>query len=179
MRNIIIASANRRSAERIKNLLQSGRLFVNNIFSSGSEVLSYASIHPDSVAVCGKLSDMSSVYLAQLLPSGFDLVVLLPSGEAQTAYFSNMVALNMPVNISDLIDTVGFLARSTDQKQSAHAAADSESDRLLTAAKRIMMDRHHISEREAHAFLRHRSMETGRKMTDIALMIIEGTYEIY
>ena len=56
MRDVIIASANRKSAEHIKSILQRDLLFVSEIYQSGAEVLSYASIRPDAVVVCGRLS---------------------------------------------------------------------------------------------------------------------------
>lgn len=178
MRNIIIASANRRAAERVKAILQDGRFFVNNIFSSGSEVLAYASLHPDALAVCGKLGDMSAVYLAQLLNPGFDLIVLLPSGESQTAFLSNMVCLNMPVNYSEILDTVSVLTASTAQRRTGGGRELTDAD-TLDKAKQIIMNRHHLSENEAHRLLQHRSMETGLKMSEIAKMIAEGNNEIY
>ena len=56
MRDVIIASANRKSAEHIKSILQRDLLFVSEIYQSGAEVLSYASIRPDAVVVCGRLT---------------------------------------------------------------------------------------------------------------------------
>ncbi|MFQ9821341.1 MAG: hypothetical protein ACLRXK_09270 [Acutalibacteraceae bacterium] len=69
MRDVIIASANRKSAEHIKSILQRDLLFVSEIYQSGAEVLSYASIRPDAVVVCGRLSDgLPAVSLAETLP---------------------------------------------------------------------------------------------------------------
>lgn len=173
MREIIIASANLRAAEHIKSILQSGQLFAKNIYSSGSEVLSYASIRPDAVVVCGKLADMTAVTLADMLPSGFDIVLLLPSGEPQTAYFSNMITLNMPLNRAEFIKTVRMLAATETQSYSRKKIRDSEEAEILRSAKEILMERHHISEREAHRLLQRRSMETGIKLVDVARMVGE------
>ena len=66
MRDVIIASANRKSAEHIKSILQRDLIFVSEIYQSGAEVLSYASIRPDAVVVCGRLSDgLPAVSLAE------------------------------------------------------------------------------------------------------------------
>ena len=179
MREIIIASANRQSAEKVRTILQNGRFFVNNIFSSGSEVLSYASLHPDALAVCGKLNDMSAAALAELLPSEFDLIVLLPSGVAQTVFLSNTVCLNMPVNYSELLDTVGMLTATAVLGKKERTEKPQADTQLIETAKKIIMSRHHISEREAHKLLQRRSMETGLKISQLAKMIAEGNNEIY
>lgn len=110
MRDIIIASANTKAAEHIRQILQSGQMFVENIFASGSEVLYYASIRPGAVVVCGKLTDMAVVTLADMLPPNFDIILLLPSGEPQTAFFSNMITLNMPLDRMEFLNTVHMLA---------------------------------------------------------------------
>lgn len=179
MREIIIASANRASALKLKGALQEARIFVNNIFSSGSEVLSYSSIHPDALAVCGKLRDMSVVHLAELLPADFDLIALLPSGEAQGVYYSNLVCLNKPVSFPELLDTVRLLGATARECALPVKETSAERTELLKKAKKIIMSRHHISEREAHSFLQHRSMETGLKIEEIAKIITEAKNEIY
>ena len=177
MKEIIIASANLKSAERIKAILQSGHVSVNRVFSSGREILSYASIQPDILAVCGKLSDMSAVYLAEMAPAGVDIILLLPSGEPQSAFYSNLVTLYMPVNRAELLDTVRLL--SATRTESLGARSKSGGDEALENAKRIIMNRHHISEREAYRLLQRKSMETGVKMTELAKMIGDERNEIY
>ncbi len=177
MKEIIIASVNMKSAERIKAILQSGHVSVNRVFSSGREILSYASIQPDILVVCGKLSDMSAVYLAEMAPAGVDIILLIPSGEPQSAFYSNLVTLRMPVNRAELLDTVRLLgARRT---ESIKARCGNGGDEALENAKHIIMDRYHISEREAYRLLQRRSMETGIKMTELAKMIGDERNEVY
>lgn len=170
MREIIIASANLKAAEHIRAILQSDQIFVNNIYASGSEVLSYSSIRPDAVVICGKLTDMTAVTLADMLPQNFDIVLLLPSGEPQTVFFSNMITLNMPINRVEFIRTVRMLAATENEAAISKRIRSDEEKEILDTAKAILMERHHISEREAHRLLQRRSMETGMKIIDIARM---------
>ena len=173
MREIIIASANAGAADRIRSILQSGQMFVNTIYASGAEVLSYASIRPDAVVVCGKMTDMPAVTLAEMLPQNFDIVWLMPSGEPQSAFFSNMITLNMPLNRIEFINTVRMLATTENETFMRKQIRDNEQEKILKIAKDILMERHHISEREAHKLLQRRSMETGIKLIDVARMIGE------
>ncbi|MGN0559630.1 MAG: hypothetical protein ACI4K8_01075, partial [Candidatus Fimenecus sp.] len=89
MREIIVASQNPQAAERIRTILQSDHIFVANLYRSGAEVLSFASIRPDAVVICGKLPDMTAAELAGMLPNGFDMVWLVPSAEPEPMYPSN------------------------------------------------------------------------------------------
>ena len=95
MKKIIVASVNKDAAQRVKRILSAGGFQTEGIFSSGAEVLSYASIRPEAVVVCGRLSDMSPVMLADMIPQGFDIISLLPSGQAQTVFRSNLISLYM------------------------------------------------------------------------------------
>lgn len=171
MREIIVASSNTKAAEHIRAILQSGQMFVNNVYASGSEILSYASIRPDAVVVCGRLNDMTSVTLADMLPPDFDIVLLLPSGEPQTAFFSNMITLNMPLNRIEFLNTVRMLAATEKESFIPKLIRSDEEKEILKSAKDILMERHHISEREAHKLLQRRSMETGMKIIEVARMI--------
>lgn len=174
MREIIIASANERAAESIKNILQAESLFVSNIYASGSEILSYASIRPDAVIICGKLSDgMSALTLADMLPNGFDLIWLMPSGVFSPGFVSNLITLNMPVNRMDFVNTVRVLSATVSEKYERKSVRSANDEDLLTKAKQILMERHLISEREAHKLIQRKSMETGIKLLDVARLIIE------
>ena len=179
MKEIIIASANAESAERIRAILHSGQLFVNRVFSSGSEVLSYASVQPDVLVVCGKLSDMTCYYLAELAPNGVQLLHLQKSGEPTLGFYSNLVTLNMPIDRSQLIGTARMLACASSSGASRPAVRSRDDEEMLGAAKRIIMARLNISEPEAHRLLLRRSMETGLKLIELAKMIGDERFEIH
>ncbi len=170
MRDVIIASANSNAAEHIKTILQSGGIFAQSVFSTGSEVLSYTGLHTGALVICGKLSDMTAVSLANMLESGCDMIHLIPSGEAQTVFVSNMVTLYMPIERMDFLRTVKMLCATQDEKLQRREKNSGEEE-ILMKAKRIIMNRHHISEREAHKILQRRSMESGMKLVDVARMI--------
>lgn len=177
MRDVILASHNPRAAERVRAILQSGQIFVQNVLSSGAEVLSYASIRPEAVVVCGRLSDMPATELARLLPNGFDVVWLLPSGEPQPGFCSNLVPLQMPVDRAELLDTVRTLAASAREQSRPRATRAPEEEALLHKAKEILMRKDGISEREAHRALQRRAMRTGQKLIEAARQVLSDSEE--
>ncbi len=174
MRDIIIASQNPQAAEHIRAILQSAHIFAKNIYRTGAEVLAFASIRPDAVVICGKLPDMPAATLASMLPNGFDLVWLVPSGEAQPLYRSNLISLIMPLNRMEFLNTVRMLCvNESEQTRPRKATRSDEEEALLRDAKERLMIRHHFSEREAHKLLQRRSMETGMRLLDVARLITE------
>ncbi len=172
MREVIVVSQNPQAAERVRAILQSGRIFVGNVYRSGAEVLSYASIRPDAVVICGKMPDMSAGALASTLPNGFDVVWLVPSGTVSDTYSSNLISLNMPLNRMEFLNTVRMLAATESEHARPRKARAAEDEELLHAAKEQLMQRHHLSEREAHKLLQRRSMESGMKLSEVARLIL-------
>lgn len=174
MREIIIASQNPQAAERIRSILQSDHILVGHLYRSGAEVLSFASIRPDAVVICGKLPDMSAVTLAGMLPNGFDMIWLVPSGEPEPMYRSNLITLNMPLNRMEFLSAVHMLAANgAEQSCPRKTVRTTEQEELLRVAKERLMARHHFSEREAHKFLQRRSMESGLRLLEVARRIAE------
>ena len=174
MRDVIIASANRKSAEHIKSILQRDLLFVSEIYQSGAEVLSYASIRPDAVVVCGRLSDgLPAVYLAETLPPGFDVVHLVSSSDAYQGFVSNMVELTMPLDRVEFVSVVRTLTQLSSDITSRKKTRSVEENDLLTLAKQRLCENYGISEREAHRKIQKMSMEQGVRLMDVARKILE------
>lgn len=172
MKKIIVASVNKDAAQRVKRILSAGGFQTEGIFSSGAEVLSYASIRPEAVVVCGRLSDMSPVMLADMIPQGFDIISLLPSGQAQTVFRSNLISLYMPINTSEFLSSVRTLAVTDSQSFQRKKIRPEEERRLISGAKQIVMARHHISESQAHKILQKRSMDSGIPLIEVASLIM-------
>ncbi len=177
MRDVIIASKNPRAAERMRAILQSGQIFVNTLLPSGAEVLSYASIRPEAVVVCGHLADMPATELARLLPGGFDVVWLMSSGDPQPGYSSNLVPMQKPVDRAELLGTVRRLAAAESEQSRPRAVRAPEDEALLRAAKEVLMRTLGISEREAHRELQRRAMRAGRKLLDEARQVLKTAGE--
>ena len=174
MRDVIIASANRKSAEHIKSILQRDLLFVSEIYQSGAEVLSYASIRPDAVVVCGGLSGgLPAVSLAETLPPGFDVVHLVSSSDAYQGFVSNMVELTMPLDRVEFVSVVRTLTQLSSDITSRKKTRSVEENDLLTLAKRRLCENYGISEREAHRKIQKMSMEQGVRLMDVARKILE------
>lgn len=173
MRKIIVASANKQAAQRIKNMLSANGFRVESTFSTGAEILSYASIRPEAVILCGRLADMSVVMLSEMLPNGFDIIALMPSGHSQTVFRSNLITLCMPVNIRELVSTVKTLAVTQSQSYQRKKLRPADEEKLIMSAKQIIMERHHISESQSHKILQKRSMDSGLPLVQVASLILE------
>ena len=112
--------------------------------------------------------------LAGMLPNGFDMVWLVPSGEPEPMFRSNLITLNMPLNRMEFLNTVRMLAANgAEQSRPRKTVRSKEDEALLRGAKERLMARHHLSEREAHKLLQRRSMESGMRILEVARLIAE------
>ena len=59
-------------------------------------------------------------------------------------------------------------------RQSGPPQRSEEDKRLVAEAKAVLMDRHGMTEEEAHRFLQKQSMDHGAKLTDTAKMVLSG-----
>ena len=84
-----------------------------------------------------------------------------------------MVEINMPIDRIEFLRTVKVMAATENEVLSRHKKSG-ETEEILDRAKRIIMNRHHVSEREAHKILQRRSMESGMKLLELARMIGDG-----
>ena len=174
MRDVIIASANRKSAEHIKSILQRDLIFVSEIYQSGAEVLSYASIRPDAVVVCGRLSDgLPAVSLAERFPPASTLYIWCRPRTHIRVFVSNMVELTMPLDRLEFVSVVRTLTQLSSDITSRKKTRSVEENDLLTLAKRRLCENYGISEREAHRKIQKMSMEQGVRLMDVARKILE------
>lgn len=174
MRKIIIAG----SVDSMNQKLQRALLDVRTDYRvqlcrSGGEALQIASGTDAGVVICCKLRDMPDVSLARLLPQSFDVISLLPPGQNSGAYISNLISLNLPLNRMEFINTVNMLAGTDVTVTKARTKAEEDA---VSSAKRILMQNYRISERDAYNMLRRRSMDCGKRMADIAKLVIDENF---
>ena len=174
MKAILLALPRAQAAVQLKKVLVSASLPVTGTYGSGAEVLTAASALPDGVVVCGRLPDLSPAQLAQMLPSGFDLVELLSSGQIPLQGYSNVISLHLPLNRLEFVSTVQTLASASGVCFGSHGeqGRSSGEKELVFRAKALLMRELSLSEPEAYRLLQKRSMASGLRMADTARHVL-------
>ena len=92
-----------------------------------------------------------------------------------------ILALSVPVRVSDLINTVSMMlsqlqrSRKKDQKKPKKRTWQEEN--YIRNAKFLLMERNHLSEEEAHRYIQKCSMDNGTNMVETAQMILTLMYD--
>jgi response regulator NasT len=180
MSSIIVANSNPNYAKRIAALFRSSGLYVGGVCVSGAQLMDFAHRHYlGGVAVCSvKLKDMMTVNLPHMIGQSYDFVYLVSPNFAGICSSLNATSLIMPINRVNLLSTVNMflnLAEHTPmaiKKQIDSGAVDEK--RTILKAKNLLITRNNLTEPQAHRLIQKKSMDTGRKMAETAMIILNS-----
>lgn len=177
MSNVIVAFSKRENAVSIRNVLIRSGVEVSAVCLSGAKVLQHAEMYNEGVIVCGcRLQDMMYTQLKELLPEGFQILLVASFNQWIDELPEGVVGLPSPVKPYDLVNTLEMIcsaqeARRRKRRENARKRSGGER-RSIDQAKALLMERNGMSEEEAHRYLQKTSMESSRSMSETAQMIL-------
>ena len=153
---------------KLRALIEKGGYHVSHICAHGSTALEIAQEKRKRFIGCPFfMSDMSSAELAEVLPDGFDIVALSKNGSEQ--YMGNMLTLTMPLDLNEFLQTIGILALS----QSGFTKRSESENDYISKAKEALMSVKGMNEAQAHKYLQRVSMNSGKKLLQTAMDILD------
>lgn len=177
MTNIIVVLPRLEDAKNIKNVLVRNGFQVTGICTTGAQAVSQTDELNDGIIICSyKLMDMVYSELHELLPPGFEMLLMASNHLLSESAGSGIVCLSMPLKVNDLVSTVGMMAEGLERRRRRNRqkprvrSAREEAD--IKEAKELLMGRNHLTEEEAHRYLQKCSMDSGTNMSETALMIL-------
>ena len=175
MNHILIAFEGEKTRQRMTEIFESCGIRVSAACGSGSEILRWCGRMNGGVILSGyKLCDMAAEELYENLPQGFSMLLLAAPMQLEVFGYEEVCRLAAPARKSELVGSVRMLLDQLGE-ETAPVPKRSEEDKLLiTKAKELLMDRNHMTEEQAHRFIQKRSMDTGAKMVQTAMKILDG-----
>lgn len=176
MSSILIANSNLDSAKKIAAVLRSGGLNVSSVCSTGSQVIDFTNRHyQGGVVVCSeKLTDMPAMNLPRLAGVGYDFLFLVKNQPVSLP--PSCINILIPINRMALISTVNMLLNIADYSslsvKKRIAAGNYDEKQVIESAKSVLIERNNFSEAQAHRFIQKKSMDTGKKMIETAMIIL-------
>lgn len=177
MVNIIVAFPKLEEAKTIKTILVRSGFPVAGICTTGDQALSQADgLHDGIIISAYKLEDMLYSKLLELLPSGFELMLLASQRFLSESNGEGMVCVAMPLKVNDFINTVNMMVDGIERKRRRRRQMPkmrtADEEKQIREAKELLMDRNHMTEQEAHRYLQRTSMESGTAIAETARMIL-------
>ncbi|MCI1964746.1 MAG: ANTAR domain-containing protein [Oscillospiraceae bacterium] len=179
MSSIVVANSNPDHAKRITAVLRSSGLYVGVVCTTGAQVMNFTSKHyHGGVVVCSvKLRDMAAVNLPRMIGSSYDFLFLVSSQLHSMCDSLEQATLMLPINRMNLIATVNMFLNLADYTslsiKKKLSASNYDEQQLIKKAKALLMSRNHLTEPQAHRFIQKKSMDTGKKMVESAMIILD------
>lgn len=175
--NIIVVFPRLDDAKNVKNILVRSGFSVAAVCTTGAQALSYADGLGNGIIISAfKLADVPYFEIQECMPAGFELLVLASKQKLADATCDGVVALPMPFVISDFLDTVQMMVIAAERRRKKAKAVprlrSDEDKQLISAAKRLLIDRNGLTEDEAHKFIQKCSMDSGTNMVESAQMVM-------
>ena len=179
--NIVVAFAKASDAQNFKSILNRGGYDGVVTCSSGVQALSAMDDLGSGVIICGyRLSDMLYSELLEDLPPYFKMLMIASTDRAPLETENeNFIYLSTPLQKSALLSTLNMMIEGVQRlKKKAKERRMKRSDadkKIIDQAKALLMERHHMTEPEAHKYLQKCAMDSGTDLLETAEMIISLT----
>lgn len=172
---VIVAFERGDNSAKIKEILESGGEFSCLVCRGAAEVKRLAHKQHRSLIVCGfKLADETCEELFHDLPAGCFMLMVGSQTRLELSETEGIFKLQSPIRRGELLASVRMLAQFQRYipRGKGLAKRGEEEQKLIAQAKAVLMDRHGMTEDQAHRFLQKQSMDNGAKLTDTARLVL-------
>lgn len=180
MRGIIIALPKLDDGKKIRRILEQNGFEVYTVCTTGAAVLQSAEHFEEGIVISGyRLKDMYYTQLVPSLPENFQ-VLLIGSAKTVVDSYAGIIALTTPLKVYDLVNTLQMIWSRMEKrrkKKKTAARRTEQEQNYITNAKRILMERNHLTEEQAYRYLQKTSMDTGTNLVETAQMVITLIYD--
>lgn len=176
MENVIVAFESAKSCERVREILESSGTANCIICRSAAEVKRIVSKQRVITVICGfKLPDEPAQALFEDLPSSCAMLMVAVQSLLDLVQNEDIFRLSSPVSRGDLIASARMLVGMGRRLEKfIRPQRAGEEAAIIGEAKAVLMDRHGMTEEQAHRFLQKKSMDTGAKMVQTAKLVLGG-----
>ena len=175
MAGVIVVFPKADDVKSIRNLLTRNGYEVSAACTSGAQALSAADRLGAGVVVCGyKYPDMMYEELYENLSPSFAMLLIASARAIGEGVAEGVVSVTMPLKVHELTGSLDMvLHQRRKRKRRAMPPQRSDQDRKdILEAKRLLMERNHMTEEEAHRYLQKTSMDSGTNLVETAQMLL-------
>ena len=163
-------------AAKLQNILSGAGIEADEICHSGADALGKKQ-EGTLILTAWRLPDMTGAQLAEEMGETCEVLMNVPQEWNETPG-SNVMTLRNPVSQEAMVQSVRVLGHCFDRihtlrLRSEKLARQLEERKIIERAKGRLMDTLKLSESDAHYRMQKMSMDTGRRIVDVAREILE------
>lgn len=173
---IILAFSKEEVTATIVKMLGAGGLRVHGVCRSAAEALRIAADVKRTLIITGfKLPDMTAEQLFSELSPDVGMIVIAKGQQRELIANDDIMFMPLPVSKDELCRAVSIASGrlSGEWKKPPRPVRTEEEKRIVEQAKAFLMEKHMMSEMQAHRFIQKQSMDNGLKFIDMARRIAE------
>lgn len=171
--NLFIAFDNKKVSLSVAKILLSNGIKVNKIAERVSDLLEVDRYYNSGIIIMGYCFDNQYInYIIDHLHSNFNVICIGKREQLEYCDDDRVFKLAVPLNKTDLLCSVEMLMTVDSRYKPASTKSQSD-ERIIQKAKQVLIDIYSMSEEQAHRYMQKKSMDTGRKLADIARIILE------
>lgn len=164
---------------RLAGILAKAGLVPGGVFHTGADVLGALVPAGALVLTTYRLPDMTGNELARRLNGDCEVLMIAPQDYEQEELPENVLVLRNPISQDMLVQAIRTLDHCRARIESFRVKAERlartlEERKVIDRAKGRLMDTLHLSESEAHYRIQKQSMDSGRRIVEIAREILEN-----
>ena len=174
MEKVIVAFESEKACERICDILESGGVAACYRAHSGGEVKRLVDKQHIGTVVCGyKLRDETAEDLFYDLPAASTMLVIARQNMLDLLS-DDIFSLPAPVTRGDLCASVSMVLQMGRRLERVlRPKRNEEETQVVEKAKRHLMEREGLTEEEAHRYIQKKSMDSGARMVQTAILVLE------
>ncbi len=174
MDKVIVAFEGEKTAQKFADIIE-GELAACIICHAPDQVKRAVQKWELGVVVCGyKLRSLTAAELYEDLPPSTVMLVVATQSQLDLCDSEGIFRLPAPVSRADLLASVRMALQMHHRlERMARPRRNEEEKKLINQAKAVLMERHGMTEDQAHRFMQKRSMDNGTKMTQTARLILD------
>ena len=174
METVIVAFEVEKTCHRIREILENAGAASCLLCHSAAEVKRLVHKQHISTVISGfKFPDDSAEGLFEDLPPSCAMLLLAVQSQLDLCGNEDIFKLASPVSKGDLIASVRMLIQMSHRlERFVRPRRTQEEKALIDQAKAVLMDRHGMTEEQAHRFLQKQSMDSGAKLLDTARLVL-------
>lgn len=174
----LVIAAPEAVAGKVDGILARAGISARAVVHSGEEAVAACAQRPVIVLTTYRLADMTGEELAEKLGEDADVLMIVPQDYEQETP-ENVMPLHNPIGQDALVQAVRTTAHCQARMEALRAQAQKlartlEERKVIDRAKGRLMDTLHMSEKDAHHFIQKKSMDSGRRIVDVAREILDA-----
>ena len=172
--NIFIAFKSKKTTVSIAKMLVSEGMGITSIIRRVSDLSSALSYYKGGIIITSCVFD--GVHIDELLtdiPDGYTVIAVGSKEQIDNCEADHLFKLAVPLHKNDLICAIEMMSTLESAYHPVNRGKSNADERLIDRAKHYLIDTYSMTEEQAHRYIQKKSMDTGRKLEDIARIILE------